>query len=101
MQLVKRKLEYQVEKSKVAMEKLKRHFTDCLPGFPISVKAVNKPIQVKTLRQRDLVDKLFEMEEVIERKIIEAEIRGRCEFRLLFLQFYIRWLSNPDKWYIT
>lgn len=77
MALVKRKLEFQVEKSKVAMDKLKKHFTDCLAGFPVCVKAVHKSTQVKTLRQRRLLEKLFEMEAVIEQKIIEAEIKGR------------------------
>lgn len=85
MALVKRKLAFQVANSEVGMEKLLHHFTDCLAYFPISVGGINKKIHVKVLRQRKLNPQFYEMADIIEQKIIEAEIKGRYNKKLLYI----------------
>ncbi|XP_031357853.1 cilia- and flagella-associated protein 44-like [Photinus pyralis] len=71
--LVKRKLEYNVEKSKVGMVKLKNRFADDLDVFPIAVKCVTKQVSVKTERQQKLSSAFSDMLEVIEQKILDDE----------------------------
>ncbi|XP_022906281.2 cilia- and flagella-associated protein 44 [Onthophagus taurus] len=75
--LVRRKLAYQLEKSELRMEKLKKHFIDPLDMFPIAVSAVRTPIKVTILRQKRLPDKFEETKEYVEQKLIEAELKGR------------------------
>ncbi|KAK4886372.1 hypothetical protein RN001_002643 [Aquatica leii] len=75
--LVKRKLEYSVEKSKVAMEKFKSRFTDPIDIFPIIVTGVEKDVSVAVIRQRKLSPLFNGMLKIIEEKILEAERRMR------------------------
>lgn len=74
---VKRTTEFKVEKSKVLMDKLMRHFVDPLDVFPMKVTGIEKAIEVATMRQRRLDPDFTQMQEYVEEKIIEAEIRGR------------------------
>ncbi|KAF5282198.1 hypothetical protein FQR65_LT02895 [Abscondita terminalis] len=73
LSLVKKKLEYNVEKSRVRMQKLKKHFIDPLDVFPIMVKAVNKDVSVAVMRQRKLSSKFHHMLGIIEQKIRESD----------------------------
>lgn len=75
--LVKRKLAFQVEKSKVAMEKLLDHFTEVVDCFPITVNAIQSGRFVSTTRQRKLTPKFRNMLDIVEQKIIEEELKGR------------------------
>lgn len=75
--LVKRKLAFDVEKSEIKMKKLMQHFIDPLDLFPITVKGINNNLRVTTLRQRKLSPEFFEMHLVVDKKIIEAELKGR------------------------
>ncbi|XP_031340937.1 cilia- and flagella-associated protein 44-like [Photinus pyralis] len=75
--LVKQKLEYNVEKSKVGMDKLKSRFVDSLDVFPIIVRGVRKNITVATERQTTLSTRFFDMLQIVDRKILEAELKNR------------------------
>lgn len=77
LELVKRKLAYDVEKSSIRMEKLKIHYIDPLDVFPISVQGVNNNLRVTTLRQRKLYPGFYDMHLIVDQKIIEAELKGR------------------------
>lgn len=77
MALEKRKLAYQVEKSKVAMEKLMDHCTNSLDVFPLVISNLSNTQTVNTTRQRSLSENFYTNLAVIEEKILESELRGR------------------------
>lgn len=77
MALEKRKLAYQVKKSEVAMQKLKQYYTDPLDVFPLTLAGIEKDISLHTIRQRRLDEIFFQNLRLVEKKIIESELKGR------------------------
>lgn len=86
--LVKRKLAFEVERSRLAVEKLKIHFTDPVDLFPITVRGIGIPVYVKLARQRRMADQFESMLELVEQKIIEAELKGRYKAFLVCSYWY-------------
>lgn len=88
--LVKRKLAFHVEKSKVGLEKLQARFIENVDLFPVTVDGIDTDLIVKIIRQRKLSDKFGDMLNLIELKIIEAELKNRydlCSMNVLFMGF--------------
>lgn len=77
VELEKRKLAYDVEKSTVALHKMKRTYTDILDVFPIEVKAVNRSVSVRTIPQRSLGQKFYDIYREVEEKLLEESLKGR------------------------
>lgn len=77
MELEKRKLAYQVEKSEVAMKKLMKYCTDPLDVFPFTISAIEEKIVVNTTRQRLLILAFYRNLALVEKKILEQELKGR------------------------
>lgn len=77
MRLEKRKLAYQVKMSEIAMQKLKRYYTDPLDVFPLTLLGIEKDIVIHTIRQRRLDEIFFQNLALVEKKIIESELKGR------------------------
>lgn len=92
LQLVKRKLAFEVEKSEIRMKKSLHHFINPLDLFPISVQGIKNGLRVSTLRQRRLNAMFFEMHHIVDKKIIEAELKGRYIKSNLFKYFIIFFL---------
>lgn len=74
---MKRKLAFDVEKSALGMQKMITHFVEDLDVFPIAVYGIKTKAYVKIARQRQLSPEFYEMQQLVERKIIEAELKGR------------------------
>lgn len=87
MELEKRKLAYQVEKSEIAMKKLMRYFTDPLDVFPLAITGIEKKVAVRTTRQKLLTPAFYKNLAIIEEKILEQELKGR------YLCFFIHILT--------
>lgn len=77
LDLTKRKMEFEVEKSKVLMEKMLNHFIKPLGRYPIVVKGIFKDIEVECIRQKAIEPEFDELMKEVDRKIIEAEKKGR------------------------
>lgn len=77
LQLVKRKLAFDVEKSALGMRKMIIHFVEDLDVFPICVYGIRTNTYVRVFRQRQLRPQFYEMQQLVESRIIEAELKGR------------------------
>lgn len=77
LQLVQRKLAFDVEKSALGMQKMIEHFVEDLDVFPISVFGIRTKTQVTVSRQRQLKPQFYETQELVKNKIIEQELKGR------------------------
>lgn len=77
MALEKRKLAYQVEKSEVAMNKIKQYCTDPLDVFPLKITRIQDDMLLQTTRQRMLDEMFYRNLTIIEEKIYEQELKGR------------------------
>lgn len=76
LELVQRKLAFDVEKSKIALTKLRARYIDPIDVFPITVTGIENTIFVKTERQCELTPQFKNMSKIIEQKIIEAELKN-------------------------
>lgn len=75
--LVKRKLAYNVEKSQLQMEKVKKYLFESCDLFPIRVKSIiDESIVIISCVQHRLEKKFFAMREYVRQKIIEEELKG-------------------------
>lgn len=78
LELLKKKLAYDVEKSECQMKKLLEHFINPMDIATNIVKAINKPdLFVVNLRQRVITKEFYEMLDIIKYKLIEEEVKGR------------------------
>lgn len=77
LQLVKRKLAFDVEKSALGMRKMIAHFVEDLDVFPISVYGIRTKTFVRVSRQRQLRPEFFAVQQLVEKRIVEAELKGR------------------------
>lgn len=77
LNLVKRKLAFNVQKSALAMHKMLSHYVDELDTFPICVYGIRSNTEVRSFRQRQLKPLFYEMQQLVENRIIEAELKGR------------------------
>ncbi|KAJ8952048.1 hypothetical protein NQ318_010958 [Aromia moschata] len=78
LNLVKRKLAYDVEKSEVRMKKLLSHFTDPVDIHPFKLKGINdNDLYVLTIRQRQVLPEFFEMLDFVRNKVIAEQSKGR------------------------
>lgn len=78
LNLVKRKLSHDVEKSEVQMKKLLDYFIEPMDRVPNTVKAINNPdLYVMSLRQRVMTKEYYDMISIIEQKLIEDQLKGR------------------------
>lgn len=53
------------------------HFVEDLDVFPICVYGINTKAYVRVSRQRQLRAEFYEMQQLVEKRIIEAELKGR------------------------
>lgn len=59
------------------MRKMIAHFVEDLDIFPISVYGIRTSTWVRVSRQKQLNARFYEMQKLVEQKIIEAELKGR------------------------
>ncbi|XP_066154142.1 cilia- and flagella-associated protein 44 isoform X2 [Euwallacea fornicatus] len=80
--IVRRKLAFDVEKSKIQVSKLQNYFTNPCDGHPIVVQGINDPnCSIMTVRQRKMSPKYYEMLGIIAQKMKEEESKGRLPER--------------------
>ncbi|XP_030750373.1 cilia- and flagella-associated protein 44 [Sitophilus oryzae] len=85
--IVNRKLAYDVEKSKIQVTKLRNYFTDPCDRHTNLVQGINKPgCAIMTVRQRKMPPIFYAMYDVIEQKKIEDEGKGRPPERIQTVQ---------------
>lgn len=78
MALVKRKLAYDLEKSEVQMNKLKRYITDPVDFHPLIVHGINDPNRfLMTVRQRKLPRLFYVTMEKVKEQMMEEANKGR------------------------
>ena len=77
LELVKRKLAFDVQKSEIRLNKLMNYFINPLGYFPICVSTVRNVKIISTLRQNKLQEEFYLMKKVIDEKIIEEDLKGR------------------------
>lgn len=76
--LVKRKLAYDLEKSEVQMNKLKKYLTDPVDFQPLTVHGINDARRlIMTVRQRKLPRLFYDTMEKVKEKIMEEANKGR------------------------
>ncbi|XP_066257532.1 cilia- and flagella-associated protein 44 [Euwallacea similis] len=76
--IVQRKLAFEVEKSKIQVTKLQNYFTDPCDGHPLTVQGINDPnCAIMTVRQRKISPNFYEMLNIIEQKMEEEKSKGR------------------------
>ncbi|CAG9858658.1 unnamed protein product [Phyllotreta striolata] len=76
--VVRKKADYELQKSEVLMKKLLRYFTDPADRLPIIVRGINKPeLMMISLRQRLLSPMFHEMMKLCVEKLEEERIKGR------------------------
>lgn len=78
--LVKRKLAYEVEKSTIRLQKIKKFLIDPLDLFPIRVKGILSNDSVCSLRQHKLPSNLADIHQKIETRLLEEFDKGRLIF---------------------
>ncbi|KAL1505618.1 hypothetical protein ABEB36_005142 [Hypothenemus hampei] len=85
--IIKRKLAFDVEKSKIQLSKLQDYFTNPCDRHPVLVKGINKPdCAIMGVRQRKMPQIFYEMFDVIEQKLKDEEGKGRPPERTQVLQ---------------
>lgn len=78
LDLVKRKLAYDLEKSEVQMKKLLKYLTDPVDLHPLTVFGINRSdLYIMTVRQRTLPPIFFDTLAIVEDKINEGLLKGR------------------------
>ncbi|CAG9840027.1 unnamed protein product [Diabrotica balteata] len=79
LDLVKRKLAYDLEKSEVQMKKLLKYFTDPCDMHPVQISGINDPsLYLLTVRQRIMSPMFPTVLKICEEKIEEEKRKGRC-----------------------
>lgn len=78
LDLIKRKLAYDLERSDVQMKKLLKYLTDPVDLHPLTVRGINNPnLYVMTVRQRTMPKLFFDTINMVEEQLaIEAQ-KGR------------------------
>ncbi|XP_049825621.1 cilia- and flagella-associated protein 44 isoform X2 [Aethina tumida] len=84
--LVKRKLAYEVEKSTIRLQKIKKFLIDPLDLFPIRVKGILSNDSVCSLRQHKLPSNLADIHQKIETRLLEEFDKGRPPERTVVAQ---------------
>ncbi|KAF5302267.1 hypothetical protein FQA39_LY10306 [Lamprigera yunnana] len=70
---IKKQLNYKVEKSKLQLDKLKRHFTDRLDFFPIAVEGIYLKVIIKTVNQKKVTPEFYNVLQMVEDQLREEE----------------------------
>ncbi|KAK4886398.1 hypothetical protein RN001_002669 [Aquatica leii] len=74
LELVKAQLSHKVEKSRIIMEKSKKHFTDPLDFFPFTVRAIQDKVAVTIINQKKLTKKFYDTLCKVEKTIQETDL---------------------------
>ncbi|ERL94503.1 hypothetical protein D910_11780 [Dendroctonus ponderosae] len=96
VEIVRRKLAFDVEKSKIQVTKLQNYFTSPCDRHTVLVHGINNPdCAIITVRQRKMPPIFYEMFDIIEQKLKEEEGKGRPPERALPAQKAI--IAKIDK----
>ncbi|XP_060530871.1 cilia- and flagella-associated protein 44 [Cylas formicarius] len=87
IEIVKRKLGYDVEKSRVKVNKLLSYITDPCDMHPNVIHGIGKPgCAIMTVRQRIMPPIFYEMLRIIDEKLKQEESKGRSPERVQIVQ---------------
>lgn len=74
--LIRQQLAFHVERSRMAMVKLKQYFTDLIDLFPIQIKGIRAQVTVCSIHQRRLTDEFHQMLDTVNKKVSHSDSIG-------------------------
>lgn len=75
--LVRKKFEFNMEKSRVRLEKLRHHFIDSMDVYPIRVYSIRTNESIRIIKQHCLGADFQEILDTVDRKMAEEDLKSR------------------------
>lgn len=69
MKMAQREMEYDVERIQIGVQKMKKHFIDCLDSFPIQVLGIRRQLRVQSIKFRKLQQEFYAAKEELAKKM--------------------------------